>query len=156
MGQDGCVQALQRLPGIDAELTGEQVAGPPVGGERLGLPAAAVQRQHELAVQPLPQRMLSGQLFQLGGERVVPAKRQVSVDPGLQRGEPQLLQAGCLGPGERIVGQVGQHPLRHSSSAWRSVPAASAYRPASSAARPAVNPSWNRAASRCSRSTRSR
>ena len=33
--------------------------------------------------------------------------------------------------------------LRHSASARRSVSAASAYRPASSAARPAVNPSWN-------------
>ena len=104
------MQAPQRLPGVDAKLVGEQVAGTPVGGERLGLPAAAIQRQHELAVQPFPQRMLSGQLFQLGGERVVPAKRQVSVDPRLQRGEPELLQPGCLGPGERVVGQVGQHP----------------------------------------------
>ena len=104
------MQAPQRFPGVDAELAGEQVAGTPVGGQRLGLPAAAIQRQHELAVQPLPQRMLGGQLLQLAGERVVPAKRQVSIDPRLQRGEPQLLQAGRLGPGERVVGQVGQHP----------------------------------------------
>ena len=39
----------------------------------------------------------------------MPAQRQVGVDPGLQRGQPQLLQAGRLGPGERVVGQVGQH-----------------------------------------------
>jgi hypothetical protein len=50
--------------------------------------AAAVQRQHELAVQPLAQRVLGGQVFQFGGERVVPAQRQVSVDPGLEGGEP--------------------------------------------------------------------
>jgi hypothetical protein len=109
VGEDGCVQALQWLAGVDAELAGEQVADAPVGGERLGLPAAAVQRQHELAVQPLPQRMLAGQLFQLAGERVVPAQRQVGVDPRLQRGQPQLLQPGRLGPGERVVGQIGQH-----------------------------------------------
>ena len=83
--QDGCVQAPQRFAGIDAELTGEQVAGTPVGGQRLGLPPAAIQRQHQLAVQPLPQRILGGQLFQLAGEGVVPAKRQISIDPRLQR-----------------------------------------------------------------------
>ena len=105
-----CVQAPQRLAGVDAELAGEQVADPPVGGQRVGLPAAPVQRQHQLAVQPLPHRMLGGQLLQLGGQRVVPAQRQVRVDPGLDRGQPQLLQPGRLRPGERVVGQVGQHP----------------------------------------------
>ena len=86
------MQPPQRLPGVDAELAGEQVADMAVGGQRVGLPAAPVQRQHELAVQPLPQRMVGGQLLQLGGERVVPAQRQVGVDPGLERGQPQLLQ----------------------------------------------------------------
>ena len=109
VGEDRCVQALQRLAGVDAEFAGEQFADPLVGGERVGLPAAAVQRQHELAVQPLPQRMPGGQLLQLGDERVVPAERQVGVDPGLQNGEPQFLQPGGLGPGEGVVGQVGQH-----------------------------------------------
>jgi hypothetical protein len=109
LGEKGCVQAPQRLPGVDAELAGEQIAHAPVGGQCFRLPAAAVQRQHQLAVQPLPQRMPGGQLFQLGGERVVPAQRQVGVDPGLQRGQPQLLQPGRLGPGERIAVQVGQY-----------------------------------------------
>ena len=109
LGQHGCVQAPQRLAGVDAELTREQVADPPVGGQRVALPAAPVQRQHQLAVQPLPQRMLCGQLVQLGGQRVVPAQRQVRVDPGLDRGQPQLLQPGRLRPGERVIGQVGQH-----------------------------------------------
>ena len=110
LGEHGGVQAPQRLPGIDAELAGEQVADPPVGGQRVGLPPAPVQRQHELAVQPLPQGVPGGQLLQLGAERVVLAQRQVSLDPGLGRGQPQLLQPGGLRPGERVVGQVGQHP----------------------------------------------
>ena len=88
MGENGGVQPPQRLPGVDAELGGEQVADPPVGGQRVGLPAAAVQRQHELTVQPLPQRMFGDQLLQFGGDRVVPAKRQVSLDPALPGGEP--------------------------------------------------------------------
>ena len=81
VGQDGCVQALQRFSGVDAEFAGEQVAGTPVGGERLGLPATAIQRQHELAVQPLPQRMLGGQPLQLAGERcrAGPSARSASI-----------------------------------------------------------------------------
>ena len=54
MGENGSVQALQRLAGIDPELAGEQVADTAVAGQRLGLPAAAVQCQHELAMQPFP------------------------------------------------------------------------------------------------------
>jgi hypothetical protein len=103
------VQAPERFSGVDAELTGEQVAGTPVGGQRFGLSAAAIQRQYELAMQPLPQRILGGQLFQLAGECVVPAKRQVRVDPRFEGGEPQFLQPGRLGPGEGVVSQVGQH-----------------------------------------------
>ena len=103
------MQAPQRFSGIDAELTGEQVAGALVGGERLCLPAAAVQRQHELAVQPLPQRMVGGQLLQFGSEGIVAAQGQVGVDPGLEGGQPQFLQAGRFGAGERVVGQVSEY-----------------------------------------------
>ena len=91
MGEHGGVQAAQRLAGVDAELAGEQVAGPAVGGQRVGLAPATVQREHQLAVQPFSQRMVAHQSIQLGGERMVPAQRQVGVDPGLQRGQPQLL-----------------------------------------------------------------
>ena len=86
--QNGRVQVLRRFSGIDAELTGKQVADTPVGGERLSLPSAAIKRQHELAVQPLPQGMVGGQPLQLAGERIVPAERQVSVNPRLRCGEP--------------------------------------------------------------------
>jgi hypothetical protein len=60
VGQNGCVQAPQRFPGIDAVLTGQQVAGTPAGVQCLRLPTAAVQRKHELAVQPLPQWTFGG------------------------------------------------------------------------------------------------
>jgi hypothetical protein len=76
VGEDGGVQALQRLPGVDAELACEQVPGSPVSGQRLGLPPGPVQGQRQLPVQPLPQRVLGGQLFQFAGELVVPADCQ--------------------------------------------------------------------------------
>jgi hypothetical protein len=46
---------------------------------------------------PLPWRALAGQLFQLGGEPVVPARRQVDVNADLQRGQPQFLQRAASG-----------------------------------------------------------
>jgi hypothetical protein len=103
----GAWRPPQRRTGVDAELVGQQVADMTVGGERLRLPAAAVERQHELAVQPFPQRVLGGQLVEFGGQRVVPAERQVGVDPGFHRGQPQFLQAHGLRLDERVVGQVG-------------------------------------------------
>ena len=107
-------------------------------------------------MQLLPQRMLGDQLLQFGGKRVVPAKRQVSIDPGLKCGQPQFFQAGGLRPDERVVGQVGQHPaapqaqrLAQGPGGLR-VPARLQRRP------PGRKPSWNRAASSCSRFTSSR
>ena len=103
------MQAAQRFSGIDAQIVGEQVAGTPVGGERVALPAAAIQRQHELAVQPLPQGMVGGQLLQFGSEGVVAVQGQVGVDPGLEGGQPQFLQAGRFGADECVVGQVSEY-----------------------------------------------
>ena len=53
--------------------------------------------------------MSGGQPLQLGCQGVVPAQRQVSLDPGLQGGEPQVFQAHGLRLNERVVGQVGEH-----------------------------------------------
>jgi hypothetical protein len=67
VGENRCVQVLQRLAGIDTEFDGEQAVDPLVGGERVGLPAGPVQRQHQLAVQTFPQRVAGYQLLQFGG-----------------------------------------------------------------------------------------
>ncbi len=40
-------------------------------GERLCLPGAAIERQNELGVEPLTQRVLSDEPLQLGGARVM-------------------------------------------------------------------------------------
>ena len=62
-------------------------------------------------MQPFPQRMSGGQPLQLGCQGVVQdrPKRQVSLDPGLQGGQPQVFQAHGLRLNERVVGQVGEH-----------------------------------------------
>ena len=80
----------------------------PVGGERLGLPARAVQREHELAAQALPQRMLGDEGLELADHVLGPAERDVGVDPVRDAGEPEVLETGDLGLGEELASHVGE------------------------------------------------
>ena len=64
--EDGRLQVAQLQAGVDAEFLIERAVQAPVGGQRVGLPAAAVQRQHELGLGLLIQRPGGHQLFQFG------------------------------------------------------------------------------------------
>ncbi len=44
--QDRALKFPQLPARLDAELAGQQVTGPAEGGQRLGLPSRAVQREH--------------------------------------------------------------------------------------------------------------
>ena len=46
--------------------------------------------------------------FELGDQRVVPAERQLGLDPLLDRDEPELLQPFRVGAREVLVGDLGQ------------------------------------------------
>ena len=61
LAQDRLLESLQRRARIDSELVPQMLSRLPVGLERLGLTPAAVQREHQLAVQPLAQRMLAAE-----------------------------------------------------------------------------------------------
>ena len=52
--------------------------------------------------------MLLHELAQLGHERLVPAERELGVDPILERLEPELLEPVDVRARERLVGQVGE------------------------------------------------
>ena len=79
------------------------------GLEGIGWRPWAVQRQHQLAPQPLPVGVVGQQRLQLGDQPAVPTEGQVGLDAVLQRGQAQRLQAG---PFRRLQGghlvQVGQ------------------------------------------------
>jgi hypothetical protein len=91
------VDAGQVTARIDAELIGEH---PPTFGEhpqRLGVPSAAVQRDHQQPAHPLPQRMILHHGGQVGHDLLVTAKRQQNVGPlfrgrGAQLAEPHPLR----------------------------------------------------------------
>ena len=105
--QDALLQLGELGARVHAELVGEQPPGVGVHRERLGLPSAAVQRQHQQLAQPLAQRVRGGQRGQLGDRLRVAADLQIEVEPGLDEEQVPLLQPGALGLRVR-AGQSGQ------------------------------------------------
>jgi hypothetical protein len=67
-----------------------------------------VEGPHQLGPQALPERVGGHERFELGHHVGVPAEGELGLEPGLQRGDAQLLEARRLGDGERLVGEVGQ------------------------------------------------
>ncbi len=59
-------------------------------------------------MEPLAQRLLCDERFQLANERSVTAERKVGVDPPLERRQPQLLDPRDRRLRERGVREVGE------------------------------------------------
>ena len=93
---------------IDAELLDERLARGAVGGERVGLPSRAVEREHELRARALAQRLGSDERLELRDELGVAAERKIGLDPLLERDRAELLEPRDLGLGERLVEEVGE------------------------------------------------
>ena len=83
--EHGPLEAAQRRAGLDPELRDQLPASVAVGGERVGLAARAVQREHLLAAQPFAQRMLRRPARRARRALGVPAAGEVGLDPVLER-----------------------------------------------------------------------
>jgi hypothetical protein len=59
-----------------------------------------------LGLEAFPERMLSGQRFELADDVGMAGKRKVGVDPSFEAREPDFLQAGDFRLGERLVEEV--------------------------------------------------
>ena len=108
VGEDRLLQLPERGRGLEAELLVECLPRCAIGLERLGLAAAAVQRQHELATQPLAQRMLPHERLELADQLRVPSAAQVGLDAVLEQCEPQLLEPADLRLRERLEDEIGE------------------------------------------------
>ena len=108
LDQDGLLQPLQPRRRIDPQLLGQHRPGRLVHLQGVGLPPRPVQRQHQLAPQPLPGRMLGHQPLQLPDQPGVVAGGQPQLHQRLDRPQVQLLQPGRLGQGPGLVGELGQ------------------------------------------------
>ena len=92
MEKDVLLQPAQLVRGNDAELAIEAVGEVGEHPERVGLPPAAVEREHQLTRQALAQWELEdGAREHVDDERVV-AEREAGVRELLERHRPQLLE----------------------------------------------------------------
>ena len=76
--------AQELLGSIPSSSTSRRRAVP-VGRERLGLPAAAVKREHQLRAEALAQRMLGDERLELADHLGVTTEREVGLDALLER-----------------------------------------------------------------------
>ena len=120
LGQDGVLQPGHVVPRLDPQLVDQDGPQVPEHPQRLGLPAAAVERQHALRPQSLAHGVGARQRFQLARDRFVPAHGELGVNPRLGGQQPQLLQAPRFGPGERFVADLAVGRPRQSPSASES------------------------------------
>jgi hypothetical protein len=95
-GQDPALQLLHRPTRLHALLLHQPLAQRPEGRQRVGLAARAVQRHHQQAGQPLPQRLRGHQSLQLGHQPVTAASVEVGLDAVLDHRQAALLQPGAL------------------------------------------------------------
>ena len=136
LAEDRGLELAELGAGVDAELLDERLARGAVGGERVGLAARAVEREHELRARALAQGLRGDERLELGDELGMTSEREISLDPLLERDGAQLLEPRDLGLGERLVEEVrerrpapereclAQRPLgRDRISARRELPA---------------------------------
>src|SRR5262249_42080363 len=96
----------QLRAGLESELLDQNVASDLEGTQRVGLPSCAVQSDHELAAQPLPQRVGGNEGFKFDDAVVDPAEGDVEIDALLDHRQTQLHEAGDRGLRELLVREV--------------------------------------------------
>ena len=100
-GQYLLVNAGQVTTGIDAKFLGQHPAALGEYAQRLGVPPAAVQRDHQQPAHPLAQRVIGHHRGQVGHDLLVPAEGQQHVGALFGGGGAQLAEPDPLGIRER-------------------------------------------------------
>ena len=107
VGEDPLLELPERRTGIEAELLHHRGAVVLEGAERIGLPAGAVEGEHELRPHALAQRVLAREGLDLGDEVCRAATRQLRCEELLLGREPQLAEALRLRLRPLLVGELG-------------------------------------------------
>jgi hypothetical protein len=102
------LELSQRGPGLETELVHEPGARGPVGVERLGLTAAAIEGEHQQFLRTLAQRIGRRQALQLGDGLPVTAAGEVGLDAPLEGHEAKLVEAQASGAEDIALRDVGQ------------------------------------------------
>ena len=101
-------QLTQPLARLDPQLLDQCPAPVLVGLQRVGLPVAAVQGEHQLCPKALAVGVLGDQRLELADHVGVPAERELGLDQLLERHHAQIFEPGDLGLRESLVREVGQ------------------------------------------------
>ena len=92
MLQDASFQLSQLGAGIEAEFVGEKAPRVPVRRKRVGLPAAAIQREHQLQPESFAQRLLCNELLDVVHHFAMSPELEQAVDMQFQCFETQLTE----------------------------------------------------------------
>ena len=96
MAKDLRLKLLELRTGFDSELVDEAGACVLVHLEGLGLPARAIEREHQLTAERLAQRMLAGEPLELADHVAVQPELELGVDALADHDEPKLLEPSDL------------------------------------------------------------
>ena len=100
--QNRALKPLKLGRRLDPDLVDESPSCLAVGGECVGLPSCAIEREQFLqAPQTFAQWLLRHKRLELRNDRRVASELEVELDPGLERRQAQLLEPadGCLDEG---------------------------------------------------------
>ena len=108
MPQDRLLEPLQGLAGLDSQLVHQVVPRLLVGVEGVCLTVGAVEGEHLLGAQTLPERMLPDEHLQLTEHLLVTTLGEIAIDPVHEHGQSQLVELHHFVPSERLESQPGQ------------------------------------------------
>ena len=108
MGEYGAFESTQLRARLEARLLGQNRAGVLKRPQRVALATAPEQRNDQLSMEPLPQRMGADQAGQLHRDGRMVTRRQLGVDEALMGSDDELVQARRGVPGERVVEQPSE------------------------------------------------
>ena len=106
--EDRLLEPPKLRPWLEPELVGEHAPRLLERLERVRLAAAAVERQHQLPPQPLPERVIRERRTERRRELAMLAEREPDLEVLLERVDVQRLEPACLGAEPRRAGQTLQ------------------------------------------------
>ena len=118
------LEVAQHRTWLESEFCSQQLASPTEGGEGVGRPTVAVQRQHQLTPGPLAERIGIEERFELADALLAGAARQLRLDRRLEHHRsqlPQPLHLACRkrGVGDVLVGVAAERGARLAQQADR-------------------------------------
>ena len=108
--ENGSFEVLQSPSRLETQLVQQKAAGVLVGTQRLGLPPASIEGEHQLGTKTLTERMLRDEPFEFAHHLGMALPLEVGLETLLEAVEPQLLEPCDLVLGEAVECDVREGP----------------------------------------------